>query len=83
MVGTDRFNLVDHGGPASSATRFFTRRRCVRATDAIRSVVTAGVADMSDFIIYWNEMGGCSYCLIQYMNNSAQPCPYHAKEMKE
>jgi hypothetical protein len=36
-----------------------------------------------DFILYWNEAGGCTYCLIQYMNNTAQPCPYHAREMKE
>jgi hypothetical protein len=45
MVGTDRFNLAGLGGLASSATRYFTRRRCVRATDAIRLVATAGSAN--------------------------------------
>jgi len=47
MVGTDRFNLAAHGGPASIVTRYSTQRRCVRATDAIRSVVTAGVVENS------------------------------------
>jgi hypothetical protein len=48
MVGTDRFSLAGHGGRASIAMRYSTQQRCARATDAIRSVVTAGVADDED-----------------------------------
>ena len=38
---------VDHGGPASSVMKSSILQRCARATGAIRSLDTAGVAKMS------------------------------------